>query len=94
MSINKINTIYEPLIKEVVHEVLRELRLESPLKLLRFERQLKFQRETRWNSKGLFKPINARTMLNKMSFANYLIIAYVWLKELNLIPSQLKTMTL
>ena len=35
----------------------------------------------------------ARIMKNKKSLANSLMIAYIWLKELNLIPSQIKTMT-
>ena len=93
-SKNKINSLYELFITEVVHEVFRELSLESPLKLLNFEEQLKFQREARWNSKGLFPSNNPRTMMKKESLVNSLMIAYSWLKMLNLILSEIKTMTL
>ena len=37
VSKNKNITIYELFIKEVLHEYFRELRLQSPLKLLNFE---------------------------------------------------------
>ena len=76
-----------------MHEVLRELRKDSPLQLLNLEEGLKFQRETRWNSKGLFQPIIARTMKNKKSLTNSLMIAYNWLETLDLIPSQIKTLS-
>ena len=87
------NTIFQLFIKEVVHEVSRELRLESPLELLNFEEKLKFLQERRWESKGHFPPIDARTMKNKKPLANSLMIAHNSLKNLNLIPSQIKIMT-
>ena len=93
LSKNKINTIYELFIKEIVHEVFRELRKDSPLQLLNLEERLIFQRETRWNSKGLFQPIIARTLKNKKSLTNSLMIAYNWLKTLDLIPSQIETLS-
>ena len=52
LSKSKINTIYELFMKEVVHEVFRELRLESPLKFLNFEELLSFSEKQSGTPKG------------------------------------------
>ena len=71
LSENKYNAFYELFVTEVVHEVLREHRLESPLKLLNSLESLKFQRRIRWKSKGFFPPINPRTIKNENVFGQF-----------------------
>ena len=86
---NKINTVYELFLNEVVSEVFKEMRFDSPLKLLDFEKLPKSNTTTRWNSKGVFAPIVSRTVVKKKCLANSLMKAYNWLTELNLIPPNL-----
>ena len=89
LAVNKINTVYELFLNEVVSEVFKEMRSDSPLKLLDFEKLPKSNTTTRWNSKGVFAPIASRTVVKKKCLANSLMKAYNWLTELNLIPPNL-----
>ena len=87
LSNNKVNTMYKLFIKEVVLDVLREHRLGSPFIVLNLKKLLSVR-----NNVELIPPINART--GKKPLANFLILTLKRLNELNLIPSQTKTMTL
>ena len=89
LAVNKINTVYELFLNEVVSEVFKEMRSDSPLKLLDFEKLPKSNTTTRWNSKGVFAPIVSRTVVKKKCLANSLMKAFNWLTELNLIPPNL-----
>ena len=92
LAVNKINTVYELFLNEVVSEVFKEMRSDSPLKLLDFEKLPKSNTNSkgvRWNSKGVFAPIVSRTAVKKKCLANSLLKAYNWLTELNLIPPNL-----
>ena len=89
LAVNKINTVYELFINEVVSEVFREMISVSPFKLLDFEKLPKSNTTTRWNSKGVFASIVTRTIVKKKCLTNCLIKAYNCLTELNLIPPNL-----
>ena len=89
LAVNKINTVYELFINEVVSEVFREMISVSPFKLLDFEKLPKSNTTTRWNSKGVFASIVTRTIVKKKCLTNSLIKAYNCLTELNLIPPNL-----
>ena len=52
-------------LNEVVSEVFEEMRSDSPLKLLDFEKLSKSNTTTRWNSKGVFAPIVSRTVVKE-----------------------------
>ena len=86
---NKISTVYELFLNEVVFEVFKEMRYDSPLKLLDFEKLPKSNTTLRWNSKGVFAPILSRSVVKKKFLANSITKAYNWLTELNLIPPNL-----
>ena len=86
LAVNKINTVYELFLNEVVSEVFKDVRSDTPLKLLDFEKLHKSNTTTRWNSKGVFVPIVSRTVVKKKCIANSLMKAYNWLTGLNLIP--------
>ena len=81
--------IYELFINEVVSEVSKEMRSDSPFKLLDFEELPKSNTTPRWNSKGVFAPIVSRTLVKIKCLANSLMEAYNWLTELNIIPPNL-----
>ena len=76
LAVNKITTVYQLFMNEVVSEFFKEMRYNSPLKLLDFEKLLKSNTTTRWNSKGVFSPIVSRTIAKKKCFANCLMKAY------------------
>ena len=86
LAVNKIDTVYELFLNEVVSEVFKEMRSDSPLQLLDFEKLPKSNMTTRWNSKGVFAPIVSGTVVKKKGLANSLIKAHNCLTELNLIP--------
>ena len=74
---------------EVVSEVFKKMRSDSPLKLPVFEKLSKSNMTTRWNSKGVFAPIVSRTVVKKKSFTNSSTKAHNWLTEWNLTPPNL-----
>ena len=89
LAVNKINTVYELFLNEVVSEVSKEMRSDSPLKFLDFEKLPKSNTTTRWSSREVFAPIVSRTVVKKKCLVNSLMKAYNWLTELNLIPPNL-----
>ena len=93
LAVNKTNTVYELLLNEVVSEVFKQMRSDSPLELLDFEKLPKSNMTTRWNSKRVFDPIVSRTVVKKKCLANSLMKAYNWLIELNLIPPNLLSLS-
>ena len=89
LAANKIKTVHEFFMNEIVSDVSKEMRSDSPLKLLDFEKLSKSNTTTRWNSKGVFAPIVSRTVVKKKCLANSSMKAYNWLTELSLIPRNL-----
>ena len=88
-AVNKINTVYELFMNEVVSEVLEEMRSDSPLKLIDFEELPKSNTATRWNSKGVFASTVSRSVVKKKCLASSSMKAFIWLTESNLIPPTL-----
>ena len=76
LSVNKLNTVCELFLNEVVSESFREMASDSPLKLLDFETLLESNTTTRWNSKGFSALIVSRTVVKKRCLANSSIKAY------------------
>ena len=89
LAVNKINTVYGFILNEMVSEVFEEMRSDSPLKLLVYEKMPKSNMTTRWTSKGVFAPIVSRTVVKKKCSANFLMKTYNWLTELHLISPNL-----
>ena len=85
--------MFELFILEIIRELFREIRSESPLKLLDFDTTAKKPIDTRRKLKGFIDNTYSRTVVKRKSLANSLIRAYNWLKNWDLIPPTINELT-
>ena len=83
---NKIYTVYELYVIELVKELFKQIRSESPLQYIIPQSLAVIKKQTRWSLRGLFPPSISKTTKNKKSLANLLKKTCNWLKQLNLLP--------
>ena len=81
-------------IVEVLEELFNELRGESPMRLLQPNEPSEQCIRTRKASMELFSPTYHRTVASRKSLSNSLEKAYNWLTEMNLLPSNLRELSL
>ena len=84
---NKILTVFELFMVEILKELFRQLKSESPRILLQINQNSDPKFQTRWNKRNLYTPTYSRTVTNSKSLTNCLQKAYNWLKNLDLVPS-------
>ena len=83
LEVKNLYTMFDFYIVEVFKELFNELRGESPMRLLQPKASM-----------GLFSPTYHRTVASRKSVSNSLEKAYNWLTEMNLLPSNLRELSL
>ena len=83
-------TVFELFLVELIKELFKQIRLESPSQLLNLGSMPENIHLTRFRRKQLLPSIYCRTTLKRKSLTNSLRIAHNWLMELKLIPMNLK----
>ena len=76
---NKILTVFELFMVEILKELFRNLRFVSPSILLQQNQENDSMFQLRWLNNNLFAPSYSRTVTNKKAFTNCLRKAYNWL---------------
>ena len=89
---NKIHTVYELYVIELVKELFKQIRSESPLQFVVPQSLTVTKKQTIWSLRGLFPPPISKTTKNKKSLANLLKKTYNWLKQLKQLPEKFKTL--
>ena len=93
LEVNNLYTVFELYIVEVLKELFKELRGESPMRLLQPNEPSEQCIRTRRASKGLFRPTYNRTVASRKSLSSSLKKSYNWLTEMNLLPSNLRELS-
>ena len=88
---NKILTVFELYIEELVKELFKQLRNETPQKIFPEKVAEKNKPTTRWSQKGLFSSTYCRTVVKRESQGNTLRKAFNWLKSMNLLPENIES---
>ena len=86
LSENKVLTVFELYMEELVKELFKQLRNETRQKFFPEKIVEKNNSTTRWGQKGLFCSTYCRTALERKSLENTLRKAFNWLKWMDLIP--------
>ena len=77
--------------EELVKELFKQLRTETPQKFFPEKVAEKNKPKTRWSQKGLFSSIYCRTVVKRKSLENTLRKAFNWLKWMNLLPENIES---
>ena len=83
-------TVFELFLVDLIKELFKQIRLESPSQLLDLGNIPEKIHATMFRRKQLLPSIYCRTTLKRKSLTNSLRIAHNWLMELNIIPLNLK----
>ena len=86
---NKVLTVYELYMEELVKELFKELRHETPVKYLVEINAQSNKPSTRWKEKGLLCSNYCRTVVKRKSIENTLRKVYNWLKWIDLLPENI-----
>ena len=86
---NKFLTVFEFFMVEILRELLRQLKFESPSILIQPNQEHDSLFQTTWIKKNLFAPTYSRTVTNEKSLHNCLRKAYVWFESINFITFSL-----
>ena len=73
----KVLTVFELYMEELVKELFKQLRTDTPQK---FFPEKVAEKNKRWSQKGLFSSISCRTVVKRKSLENTLRKAFNWLK--------------
>ena len=90
---NKVLTVFELFLVEILEELFRQLKCESPRTLLQPNENPYPNYQTRLRKKNMFTPVYSRTVTNKKSLTNCLGKAHNWLLNLDLVPFSLWEMS-
>ena len=83
-------TVFELFLVELIKELFKQIKLESPSQLLDLGNTPENIDATRFRRKQLLPSIYCRTTLNRKSLTNSLRVAHNWLMGLKLIPMNLQ----
>ena len=86
---NKVLIVFELFMVEILKELFRQLKCESPRTLLQPNENPNPNHQTRLRKKNMFTPAYSRTVTNRKSLTNCLGKAYNWLLNLDLVPCSL-----
>ena len=84
---NKVLTVFELYMEELVKELFKQLRNETPQKFFPEKVAEKNKPTTPWSQKGLFSSTYCRTVVKRNSLENTLRKAFNWLKWMNLLEN-------
>ena len=90
---NKVLTVFELLLVEILEELFCQLKFELPRTLLQPNENPFPNYQTRLRKKNVLTPVYSRTVTNKKSLTNCLGKAYNWLLNLDLVPFSLWEMS-
>ena len=77
--------------EELVKELFKQLRNETPQKFFSEKVAEKNKPTTRWSQKGLFSSTYCRTVVERKSLGNTLRKAFNWLMWMNLLPENIES---
>ena len=83
-------TVFELFLVELIKELFKQIRLESPSQLLKLGNKPENIHVTRFRRNQLLPSLYSRTTLKRKSLTNSVRIAHNWFMELKLIPMNLK----
>ena len=87
-------TVFELFIFENIKELFRQLRSEAPKSFIKLNTDDVGRYTTRWNVKKLIPAQYSRTVPKRRSLENFLRLTYNWLMEAELIPIDLKKLSI
>ena len=90
---NRDLTAFELFLVEILKELFRQLKCESPRTLLQPNENPNPNYQTRLRKKNMFTPVYSRTVNNKKSLTNRLGKEYNWILNLDLVPFSLWEMS-
>ena len=86
---NKVFTVFEIFLVEILKDLFRQLKCKSPRILLQRNENPNPNYQTRLRKKNKFSLVYSKTVTNKKSLTNCLGKAYNWLLNLDLVPFSL-----
>ena len=91
---NKIFTVFELYLVELVKELFRQLQSQSPTNFLPEMNSIAVKKHvTRSKMKGFLPIIRGRTLMKRKCLQNALCKSYNWLTQLNLLPTNIHSLT-
>ena len=93
MEENQLQTVLELYINELLHELINEIRGNSPFNFLKSFFSVPAKVNTRNKEKGLIPSVYTRTKLCQRSLKISILKIHNWLKENSLLPEYIEKMS-